>query len=165
LVVVFLEEIQNLLVKKFKEIHRRTLLVLNQLSDDEVNWRPNESSNSISNLVVHIRGNVDERISNGILHNNKVRNRKMEFENIKKSKQELIKITNETYMEVIETIENMPEAAWHETQLVRNKERTHLDMLLQCAAHFSEHLGQIMYIGKWIKNEDYVSTSIPKKVT
>lgn len=47
MVVVFLEEIQNLLMKKFKEIHSRTLLVLNQLSDDEVNWRPNESSNSI----------------------------------------------------------------------------------------------------------------------
>jgi hypothetical protein len=88
----------------------------------------------------------------------------MEFESIKKSKQELIEITNETYMEVIETIENMPKAAWHETQLVRNKERTNLDMLLQCAAHFSEHLGQIMYIGKLIKNEDYISTSIPKKV-
>ncbi|WP_339322133.1 DUF1572 family protein [Paenibacillus sp. FSL W8-0194] len=47
--------------------------------------------------------------------------------------------------------------------MVRNKERTNLDMILQCATHFSEHLGQIMYIGKLIKNNEYVMTSIPKK--
>jgi len=57
----------------------------------------------------------------------------------------------------------MTEESLMSTQLVRNKERLNLDMLLQCAMHFSEHLGQVLYIAKSIKDETYLSTSIPKK--
>lgn len=61
------------------------------------------------------------------------------------------------------TMEQLSDEAWHHTQIVRKKERTHLDMLLQCASHFSEHMGQILYIGKMIKEEQYEMTSIPLK--
>jgi hypothetical protein len=43
---------------------------------------------------------------------------------------------------------------------VRKRERTNLDMLHQCAAHYSEHMGQILYIAKQILKEKYKSTSI-----
>lgn len=157
-----MEEVKELLIKKFEEIQRRTLLVLDQLDEDDLNWRPNESSNSISNLIIHIQGNVNERILNGILHRGMIRNREAEFEEIFRSKEELINITQETYKGIIETLENISNETWLMTQRVRNKERTNLDMLLQCATHFSEHLGQIMYIGKIRKNNEYVTTSISK---
>ncbi|RIX53693.1 DUF1572 domain-containing protein [Paenibacillus nanensis] len=153
----------ELLVKKFEEIQGRTLSVIDQLTDDELNWRPNDSSNSISNLVIHIQGNVNERILRGIHHAEIVRNREEEFEAMKKTKNELLAITKDTYKTVIETIQSMQEETWRSTQLVRGKERTNLYILLQCAAHFSEHLGQMMYIAKMLKNFDYVSTSIPSK--
>ncbi|MGM0884051.1 MAG: DinB family protein [Bacillota bacterium] len=158
-----MEEIKNLLLRKFEEIQRRILLVLEQLSDEEVNWRPNESSNSIANLIVHISGNVNERIIKGIHKKGINRNRDEEFEDLCRTKQELMDITNESFNEVIETITSITKEAWLKTQMVRNKERTHLDMLIQCATHFSEHMGQILYIGKIIKNSEYVMTSIPKK--
>ncbi|RUS45844.1 DUF1572 family protein [Cohnella sp. AR92] len=158
-----MDEIKELLIAKFNEILRRTLSVIDQLGDEELNWRPNESSNSIANLIVHVQGNVKERILNGILHRGLTRNRDAEFEELYKSKDELIEITKETYQTIVDTIGNMPEETWKKTQLVRNKERTNLDMIIQCATHFSEHLGQMMYIGKLIKDKDYVVTSIPKK--
>jgi len=39
------------LVKKVEEIRRRTLKGISQLDDEQLNWRPNESSHSISTLV------------------------------------------------------------------------------------------------------------------
>lgn len=65
-----MNEVKSLLVKKFKEIKKRIMLVLDQLSDEHVNWRPDDSSNSIANLIVHINGNIQERIGDGIIIKN-----------------------------------------------------------------------------------------------
>ncbi|MFD1774306.1 DUF1572 family protein [Paenibacillus rhizophilus] len=158
-----MEVVKKLLSNKFEEIQRRIILVLDQLSDEQVNWRPNESSNSVTNLIVHIRGNIDERITKGI-HNKEIsRNRDEEFEKRYRTKQDLINLTKGSFDEIIETIKIMTEETLMKTQLVRNKERTNLDMIIQCATHFSEHMGQILYIGKMIKDREYVTTSIPKK--
>lgn len=158
-----MEAIKDLLLKKFDEIQKRTLSVIDQLDDDDLNWRPNESSNSIANLVVHIQGNVNERILNGIQRMSINRNRDEEFDVVIKSKDEIIDMTNSTYKNVIETLETISDETWMKSQLVRGKERSNLDVILQCATHFSEHLGQMMYIAKMRKNHDYQSTSIPRK--
>lgn len=46
-----MEEIKFLLIHKFEEIAQRMLRVVEQLDDEQLNWRPNESSNSIANLT------------------------------------------------------------------------------------------------------------------
>lgn len=158
-----MNEIKELLIKKFEELEKRTRLVLNQLNEEELNWRPNESSNSIANLVVHIQGNVNERIQTGILHRGIERDRYAEFEELYKTKEELLQITQTTYSILLDTIKEMADDTWSKTQSVRNQERTHLDVIFHCSAHFSEHLGQMMYIGKMLKNHEYVVTSIPKR--
>jgi uncharacterized damage-inducible protein DinB len=158
-----MEVVKKLLVKKFEEIHRRILLALNQLSDEEVNWRPNQSSNSISNLIVHIDGNVNERIGKGINNRNNIRDRDKEFEEIHKTKEELVDLTNRAFNELIETTKKTNDEILMETQMVRNTKRTNLDMLIQCATHFSEHMGQILYIAKMMKDSEYIITSIPRK--
>lgn len=155
-----MEEIKNILIAKFEEIHRRLLLVLDQLEDDQVNWQPNESSNSISNLVIHINSNVKERIGKGMNHKAFERNRDAEFEKIYRSKHELIPIVNDSFSEIIETLKTMNQEQFSKSQFVRGRKRSHLDMFIQCAAHFSEHMGQIFYIGKMVKDEDYKTTSI-----
>lgn len=158
-----MDEIKNILKAKYEEIQRRILLVLEQLNDQEVNWRPNETSNSIANLIIHISANISERISKGMNQKEYQRNRDAEFEEVHKTKHELMEMLNQSFYELIETIENMREERFYETQTVRNRERTHLDMFIQCAAHFSEHMGQILYIGKILKEDAYISTSIPKR--
>ncbi|MWC26876.1 DUF1572 family protein [Paenibacillus sp. MMS18-CY102] len=56
------------LAAKFEEIRKRILKALEQLDDEQVNWRPNDASHSISTLIKHIEGNILERIAKGILH-------------------------------------------------------------------------------------------------
>jgi len=139
------------------------LLAIHQLNDEELNWRPNDSSNSIAILIVHIRGNIDERIVSGIQGHAIIRDRDAEFEPKHLSKEELTKLTEESFLIATSTVAQLNEKHWQQTQLVRGKERSHLDMLFQCAAHFSEHMGQILYIAKLLKDDAYIATSIPRR--
>ncbi|WP_160032147.1 DinB family protein [Paenibacillus sp. An7] len=148
------------LVKKFQEIERRILLVTEQLSEEQLNWKPNEQSHSIANLVLHIEGNIKERIAKGILNQNIVRDREAEFSAVFISKAELTTRVEENLGFLTDIVSKLTDRELEQTQVVRNKERTNIDMLHQCAAHYSEHMGQIFYIAKLCLNEGYKSTSI-----
>lgn len=152
------------LISKFNEIERRLLLVLDQLTDDQLNWHSNNNSNSISTLIVHIKGNINERISKGINKTSFERDREKEFEGTFLTKTELKEMVKRSFRELIETTKNSSSETLTQTQLVRNRERTNLDILLQCATHFSEHMGQILYIGKMCLDDEYKTTSIPRRV-
>lgn len=148
------------LVNKFEEIRGRILKATSQLDDEQLNWRPNEASHSISTLIKHIEGNIKERILKGILHQEIQRNRKEELAHTFVKKFDLEKIIEERIQFVIETIRTIPNETLEQKQMVRNRERTNLDMLHQCATHFSEHMGQIFYIAKQCLKENYKSTSL-----
>jgi uncharacterized damage-inducible protein DinB len=158
------EFIRHWLVSKFEEIERRIILVIDQLSDDQLNWHPNNSSNSISTLVVHISGNINERVGKGINNKPYERDREKEFEQTYLSKSELKEMLEKNFQELIETTRSISAETLAETQIVRNRERTNLDILLQCAAHFSEHMGQILYLGKLCLDDRYETTSIPRRI-
>lgn len=148
------------LSKKFEEIQRRTLKALQQLDDEQVNWRPDHTSHSISTLVKHIDGNIQERIMKGILHQDVIRNREDELKPTYIKKSELESVIQNSLQLVINTVNQMTDEHLEQKQVVRNRERSNLDMLHQCAAHFSEHMGQIFYIAKQILKENYKSTSL-----
>ncbi|WP_127579503.1 DinB family protein [Paenibacillus koleovorans] len=151
------------MIAKFQEIEKRWLAAIEQLSEEQLNWRPNEESNSIANLVVHIRGNVAERVSAGILGEPPTRDRDAEFAlDVRLAKPELQRLVRESFQLLTGTIAGMSPDQLEQTQSVRGKQRTHLDVLLASAAHFSEHLGQVLYIAKLILDERYVTTSIPR---
>src|SRR6266436_9053817 len=52
---------------------------LQQLSEDEMWWRPNPASNSAGNLVLHLSGNVRQWIVSGLGGAQDHRNRDLEF--------------------------------------------------------------------------------------
>ena len=158
-----LKLIRHWLVFKFTDLKNRTQFVLEQLNDEQVNWRPEGESNSISNLIFHMGENIRERIGKGIHGVDYTRDRDREFADMRISRAEAQELLTARFAELIRTAETLPEAAWFQTQRVRQQEKTNLDILLQSAAHFSEHVGQILYIAKMCLGERYQSASIPKK--
>ncbi|MDU0201005.1 DUF1572 family protein [Paenibacillus sp. MAH-36] len=158
-----MKEIKNMLNDRFEVIERRIVLVLEQLNDEQVNWRPNESSNSISNLIVHISGNINDRIGKGMNKIPFTRDRDGEFEVHFISKNDLIENIKTSFHEVKETLMAMDNEGLLQTQKTGNREQTNLEIFIQSATHFSEHMGQILYIAKILKDEDYLTTTVPKK--
>lgn len=158
-----MDAVKRILIQKFEEIEKRIQLVLDQLNDEQVNWRPNEASNSIANLIVHIRGNIGERIASGIRKEPNTRDRDQEFEPVQLTKEELKRIVRDSFGEVVDTLQTIGPDVLAQTQLVRSRERMNLEVLITCATHFSEHMGQMLYIAKLCLDDRYVTTSIPKK--
>ncbi|WP_020616359.1 DinB family protein [Paenibacillus daejeonensis] len=147
------------LTKKFGEIRKRLLKAIEQLSEEQLNWSPDDSSHTIADLLRHIEGNVNERIRKGIQHE-KVGERDQEFTKALMSKSEAEALISRTMDYILELLDEITDEKLEEVQQVRGKARTNLDMLHQCAAHYSEHMGQIFYIAKLCLKDGYVSTSV-----
>src|SRR5688572_28565670 len=64
---------------RFSDCRSRITGVINQLSDEDLNWRPNEQSNSITNLILHVCGNLQQRYGHNIGGQPDVRDRNAEF--------------------------------------------------------------------------------------
>jgi hypothetical protein len=148
------------LVKKFEEIKNRTLKAMDQLCDDQLNWSPDLLSHNIPTLLRHIEGNIKERIKKGICKEEINRDRDTEFSKTFMTKIEAEMLIKNNMEFVIDLIKSLPDEKFDEKQIVRGKERSNLDMLHQCAAHYSEHMGQIFYITKQCIKDKYKTTSV-----
>src|SRR5215510_8601666 len=73
---------------------------LEMLSDEQVWWRPNESSNSIGNLLLHLAGNLRQWVIAGVGKAEDLRDRQREFTERKQiSKAELLDLLRTTLAE------------------------------------------------------------------
>jgi len=152
------------LVRKFEEIRDTMKKGIDQLEDDEVNYRPNYESNTIANLVVHIEGNIIQRIGTGIHGYQDERSRDNEFSReLYVSKEELLNRIDSSFKLLIESIKELQNEDLLREIQVRGKPKTIYEVLQQCATHYSEHLGQILYLTKVCLGSSYKTTSIYKK--
>lgn len=148
------------LVKKFTEIKNRSLKAIDQLNDEQLNWAPDTISNNIPTLLRHIEGNIKERIRMGIAQEQIDRDREKEFARTVMTKAEAEIMIQQNFDYIINLVKELPEDKFTKVQMVRGKERQNIDILHQCASHYSEHMGQIFYIAKLILKEKYNSTSV-----
>lgn len=164
--------LQEHLSGKFAALKRRTTAVIDQLSDEDINWSPNEDSNSIANLAAHIRGNVHQRIEVIFRNVEDTRDRDQEFESgLSHTKQEVLTFIEHAFDLLIETVQTLKENDWLEkpyanrvlTQSALSSDSTWLDIYLQMSTHLSEHVGQISYIAKLRLGDNYVTTTVPKR--
>lgn len=52
--------------REMADCHRKIEHCVEQLTDQQLWWRPNEATNSIANLLLHLAGNVGQRIGSVI---------------------------------------------------------------------------------------------------
>lgn len=91
------ELIESMMVK-FRSEQRGILKAIEQLSEEDITWSPTPESNSIANLVSHIRGAVHSRVETILLNIPDTRDREKEFEHgLVMSKEQAYKFTKETF--------------------------------------------------------------------
>ena len=141
---------------KMQDLERRWVAVLRQLHDDEVNWRPNDVSNSIANLVVHVVGNLRQRFVSGIGNEADIRMRDEEFNTRERfTGTELIDMLTEQFGIVDRTLLDMTPRMLAQTYETQGRKQSGLDILFGAATHTSEHLGQVLFIAKMLLGERY----------
>lgn len=135
-----------------------------QLDEDDIFYQPNSSSNSIAIMVTHLRGNMLSRWTNFLQEDGEKewRNRDLEFENSIQNKMELLNLWNEGWNCLFDALDEINESNWNQLIFIRNQGHTITEAINRQLAHYSYHAGQIVYLGKLIKDKSWQNLSIPK---
>ncbi len=119
------------------------------LDDTDVWWRPNEASNSIGNLMLHLAGNVTQWIIGGVGGRPHVRTRQREFdERAQIPKADLLSRLSGVVAEADEIIGGLDDAMLAERRQIQGYDVSVLDAVYHVVEHFSMHTGQIIAISK-----------------
>ena len=148
----------------FLEFSRRKLLEhywprlrasVETLTDEQVWWRPNQASNSIGNLVLHLNGNVRQWLVDSFEAREDNRDRPAEFAAQDGSTAaELLDQLGATMDEAAKVLEKLLEkdlVAWYQIQ---GYHVSGLEAVYQVVEHFGMHYGQIAYISKCLAGRD-----------
>lgn len=137
---------------------------INQLSEKDIHWKLNEASNSIAIIAKHLSGNMISRWSDFLTTDGEKssRNRDQEFEDDVSSKQEMITIWEKGWKTLLDTLNGLENQDLLNNITIRGERHTVLEAIERQMAHYSYHVGQIVYIGKQLKDESWETLSIPK---
>jgi uncharacterized damage-inducible protein DinB len=128
---------------------------LQQLTDEQVWQRPNEQSNSIGNLLLHLAGSTRMWIVCGVGGKNVERDRQREFdERSHISRDKLMALLKESLTAADEVLETFDGSKLQQKRRVKDDEVTALEALFHAVEHFSMHTGQIILLTKIITNKD-----------
>lgn len=152
-------------VKKY--FHQQKSLgdkTIEQLTEANLLWQYNENSNSIAVIVQHLWGNMLSRWTNFLTEDGEKewRDRDSEFENVIATKQELIKKWDEGWACVLNTLDSLKGEDLSKIIYIRKEPHNVGDAINRQLAHYSNHVGQIVYLGKMMLNDNWKSLSIPK---
>jgi hypothetical protein len=150
--------------ERFKSVKDLGDQTISQLSNDEIHWNLNEASNSVAVVAKHLSGNMVSRWSDFLTSDGEksYRNRDREFEDDISSKKELIAVWEKGWNTLFETLNGLEEQDLLKSVYIRGESHKVLEAIERQMAHYAYHIGQIVYIGKQVKDENWVSLSIPK---
>lgn len=148
----------------FLEFSRKKLLeqywprlqaCVESLSDEHLWWRPNKSSNSIGNLILHLNGNVWQWLVASFNRLEDARDRPAEF-NAQGgiSGAALLATLGATMEQATQVLSRLTEAELIAPFDIQGYRVTGLDAVYQVVEHFGLHYGQILYITKMLQGKD-----------
>jgi len=144
--------------------HEKARKSILAVSDDDVNWRPNDDSNSIANLVLHLAGNLHQRLESLVGGAPDRRDRESEFEDRRpRTREELIEQLDATFAMADRVLAEVDPAQLDRQVEVMGRTLTLVDVIFIAATHTSEHVGQIIYIAKLKAGADFGTLSIPRR--
>lgn len=156
----FLQSIIKLF-NNYKSLSEKTF---DQLTDEELQWRPNEASNSIALIVHHLSGNMLSRWTDFLTSDGEKswRDREAEFEVGYANKTSMMEAWNKGWTCLLSTLEGLKPEDLEKIIYIRNEGHTVVEAIHRQLAHYASHVGQIMFIGKQIRGKAWKSLSIPK---
>ena len=155
---------KDLFIKRFlyyKDLGDKTLA---QLSEKQIFWQYNEESNSIAIIINHVAGNMLSRWTNFLTEDGEKswRNRDSEFENNFKTKAEVLEYWEKGWACLFEALNQITDENINSTIYIRGEAHSVVDAVFRQLAHYPYHIGQIIYIAKMMKNEDWQTLSIAR---
>ena len=152
-------------IKRFKSYKELADKTFEQLEEKDFFYQPNKESNSIAIIIQHMTGNMLSRWTNFLTEDGEKewRQRDAEFETGSSSKPDLINTWQKGWECLFDTLNALKNEDLLKTVTIRSESLTVVDAINRQLAHYPYHVGQIIYIGKIIKNESWKNLSIPRR--
>jgi uncharacterized damage-inducible protein DinB len=132
-----------------KDYPGQITLCLDALDEAQLWWRPNDKSNSIANLVIHLAGSNRHYLEHVVGGQPDARNRDAEFAaRGGTSKAELKQHWADSVASTERALDAFDPGRLMETTERTGKTTTFLQILLHVSHHNGVHMGQIVYIAK-----------------
>jgi uncharacterized damage-inducible protein DinB len=123
-----------------------------ELSEDQLWWRPNEQANSVGNLVLHVSGSLRHYLSDRVGGMQYLRNRPAEFaERGPVPKQQLLATFDETIRQAAQVLDSFDANRFLDTTDEPDYVPTVFDLIFNISIHLATHAGQIVYVTKALK--------------
>lgn len=139
----------------FDECTERVERCVSELTTTQVWQRPNESSNSIGNLILHLQGNITQYVISSLGGRPDARQRDVEF-NTRKSvgKETLLAGLKQTIAEAKEVMAELTDEQLLAKRSVQGFHYTGVANLVHVTEHYSYHVGQMVFWVKALKDMD-----------
>jgi len=149
---LFLASSRNTL---FNEHWLRLKACVEPLTTEQIWWRPNEASNSIGNLILHLSGNVTQWIVTSFNRDEDKRDRPAEFAaEGGLTAAELLDRLGATLAEAEKVINRLTVDELLAPYEIQGYKANGLDAVYHVVDHFGIHFGQIEYIAKTLTGKD-----------
>ncbi|MFZ1514091.1 MAG: DUF1572 family protein [Saprospiraceae bacterium] len=133
-----------------------------QVEPEQIFLRPSDESNSIAIIVQHMAGNMISRWTDFKTTDGEKawRNRDEEFMAIIQDKDQLMQRWEAGWECFEHALDSIYEEDLQEIIYIRNEGHSIMDALNRQLAHYSYHVGQIVFIAKMLKQSEWNSLSI-----
>jgi uncharacterized damage-inducible protein DinB len=132
-----------------REYPTKIRLAVEAMPADRLWWRPNEQSNSVGNLLLHLSGNVRQWIVSGVGGQPDVRKRNMEFAaRGGAAAAGMLDGLDATLREADDVLRVLLPSELLGRRLIQSRETTVMEAVYHVVEHFAGHTGQIIWIAK-----------------
>jgi len=147
--------------ERYKTLGEKTF---EQLTEEELQHTFHAADNSIAQIVKHLEGNMRSRWTNFLEEDGEKtwRNRDSEFEKPLSDKAQIEEAWSAGWQCVFDALEAINESNFTNTVRIRKEPHSIIQAVHRQLGHYASHVGQIVYLGKSIKGEQWTSLSIPK---
>ena len=151
--------------KQFNQYKSLGEKAMNQLEKDELLFVNKGDSNSIAVIVKHMHGNMLSRWTDFLTTDGEKtwRERDDEFEQGNINKETVFRLWAGGWACFFDAINSLDAGQLSATIYIRKEAHTVMEAIHRQLAHYSYHVGQIVFAAKQLKGEDWNSLSIPKK--
>ncbi|UZO80278.1 DUF1572 domain-containing protein [Aquimarina sp. ERC-38] len=149
-----LREFKEQTCYRLDESTRMIYKALEEINEEEIWKRFNESSNSIGNLILHLCGNIRQYAIASLGNQKDIRIRNEEFSSTGgHDKQSLLTKLSNTVEESKEVLKNCSHSEMMRKREVQGFHFTGIGIAIHVTEHYSYHTGQIAFWVKQLKNK------------
>jgi len=146
----------------YKKLGERAMA---QCPDDALFASLDTESNSIAIIVKHMAGNMRSRWTDFLTTDGEKpdRNRDTEFETPPKTRAELKELWERGWKYVFDALEPLGDEDLVRTITIRTEPHSVMQAINRQIAHYSYHVGQIVYVAKHLAGNKWQTLTVPKK--